>query len=149
MSLSANFYNNTDNPKTVNKTLSAEPVISATITPYQPLSELTGTIILAYDSDLDSANYCSIGTNGTKYYFITDRILLTGGKIQLTLRIDVLMTYSADILNCKAVINRSDTLNNAQILDGAIRHEARQDIEYIDFNNGLSYPEKVIMVCNV
>lgn len=146
MSLSANFYNNTDNPKTVTKTLPETPTHTATITPYQPLSELTGTIILAYNSDLDSANYCSFGS---KYYFITDRILLTGGKIQLTLRTDVLMTYRAAILNCKAVINRSDTLNNAQILDGAIRHEARQDIEYIDFNNGLSYPEKVIMVCNV
>ena len=99
-------YNNTDNPKTVNKTLSETPTHTATITPYQPLSELTGTIILAYNSALDSANYCSFGS---KYYFITDRILLTGGKIQLTLRVDVLMTYKTAIKNCPAILARTET----------------------------------------
>lgn len=145
MALSITFYNTTSNPKEVPKTL-GEPLGNAlTLNPYKPLDQLTGTIIVDYNASWLSANYC---TFEGKNYFITDRKYDIGQKMELTLKVDVLETYWNQIKNCPAVFDRSDTKNNAEIIDGQRRFEAYQDVEYIEFNgSGLTYPERIVMIC--
>lgn len=150
MGLTANFYNVGDNPKKMGKTLGDKLVTEETLTPYQEVSELTGTIIVEYQAALDNCNYCIMGG---KRYFITDRTLMTGQRIQLTLKVDVLDTYQSQILNCDAVFDRSDTLNNCEIIDGVKRFQANQRIDYYNFSlqspKGLTYPNDVILICSV
>lgn len=84
----------------------------ASMTPYRPLSDLTGEITLAYDATGFAANYVMInyGTTETPYtknYFITDRQLLAGGKMLLTLRTDVLTTFRSGVRSVPVVCRRT------------------------------------------
>ena len=109
------FYDYTADNRIINKSLPETPlqtVVSAT--PFRPLSDLTGTLLLAYNATAYAANYCSFGG---KYYYITDRELLTGQKMQLTCRVDVLKTYASAILDLPVWCKRSATLQNKYMLD--------------------------------
>ena len=80
--------------------------------PFRPLSDLTGEITLAYNAIGYRANYCMINygsaeTPYTKNYFITDRQLLTGGKMSLILRCDVLTTYRSGVREIPVVCRRT------------------------------------------
>lgn len=82
------------------------------ISPFRPLSDLTGEISLEYDERGYRANYCIINfgspeTPYTKNYFITDRQLLTGGKMSLFLRCDVLTTYRSGVREIPVVCRRT------------------------------------------
>ena len=82
------------------------------MTPYRPLSDLTGEITLAYDATGFAANYVMInyGTDETPYtknYFVTDRQLLAGGKMLLTLRCDVLTTFRSGVRSIPVVCRRT------------------------------------------
>ena len=82
------------------------------MTPYRPLSDLTGEITLAYDAAGFAANYVMINygtaeTPYTKNYFVTDRQLLAGGKMLLTLRTDVLTTYRTGVRSTPVVCRRT------------------------------------------
>lgn len=115
------LYNISDNPKKLVKNPGNALYTPTTFEPYQPLSDLTGTVLIPYKIKvgndyviLEGANYAKL--NG-KYYFITDRVLEPGGKLRLYLKIDVLMTYAEQIKNCPAVNRRSANLYNAFIYD--------------------------------
>lgn len=80
--------------------------------PYKALSDITGEIILAYNSTGFAANYVMInyGTDEspyTKNYFITGRELLEGGKMKFTLRCDVLTTFRSGVRSAPVVCRRT------------------------------------------
>ena len=107
------LYNVSDNPKKLNKTLGNGTEIQ-TITPYEPVSDLEGYVIVNYNADYMLKNYAAYLND---YYFITDRELLTGGKMKLHLRMDVLMSFQTYIKNCDCVFERSENLFNSYIVD--------------------------------
>lgn len=112
MAFSVSFYNISDPPNKLNKTIPETAAhVAQSASPYEPMSELTGKIILAHVTQADGCNYCSI-TEGsvTQYYFITDTVLLPGGKFEVYLKRDVLMTYSSDIKNMRIVAKRSSCI---------------------------------------
>lgn len=113
------FYNYNGMNNVLQKTLS--PV--ATITgakPFQPLSPLTGELILDYNSDIFGANYCAfLG----KSYFVTDRELLTGQRMRIICRVDVLQTYSAGIKTAPLIPSRSSDQYNSWIYDAQLPFE--------------------------
>lgn len=101
------LYNCNDNRKTINKTLGT-PTVIQTITPYEPVSDLEGYVIVNYNADYMDMNYAAYLNSK---YFIEDRELLTGGKMKLHLRMDVLETFKTDILACPAISERSNSGN--------------------------------------
>lgn len=107
------LYNVSDNPKKLNKTLGNGTEIQ-TITPYEPVSDLEGYVIVNYNADYMLKNYAEYLND---YYFITDRELLTGGKMKLHLRMDVLMSFKTGIVNCDCVLDRATDNYNAYIID--------------------------------
>lgn len=107
MSLTVDFYNYTGEMSVVSKSLGIA-LASPSCTPIQALDDLTGTIIIDYDAAVENANYAKIST---EYYFVTDKAKLTGGKMQINLRKDVLTTYAADIRATPAIIARTQDSN--------------------------------------
>ena len=77
---------------------------------YQLTSILAPQVTLDYDSSVLTAkyNYCYIKEWG-RYYYITDMSCDSGKKIILTLSVDVLNTYKAEIKNCPATVIRSES----------------------------------------
>lgn len=105
------FYDYTDNPIVIHKKIDHDDDTVATplrtlntVIPYEPLSDLEGYLILEYDNIVERANYCYFEE---RYYFIKDREKLIGGKLRLTLRVDVLKTYENQIGQVDVVCKRT------------------------------------------
>lgn len=161
MAFSVSFYNISDPPNKLEKTLPDEPShVAQSVYPYEPMSELTGKIMLDYVPQADGCNYCSI-TDGsvTQYYFITDTVLLTGQRFEVYLKRDVLMTYKSEIKQLNIFVTRcakqasitgpdATTGYNAFLEDPEVRITAAQYIIESPFKlNGanfvFSYPTNV------
>lgn len=111
------FYDYTDNPIVIHKKIDynddtvAPPLRTlTTVVPYEPLSDLEGYLILEYDNVVERSNYCYFEE---RYYFIKDREKLIGGKLRLTLRVDVLKTYENQVDTIDVVCKRT-ALENLQ-----------------------------------
>lgn len=100
------FFDYGGDNRVINKAINeASPLASVSgAKPFEPLSPLTGQLLLEYDATIYAANYAKF--NG-KYYFITDRELLTGGRMRLFCRVDVLKTYSSAIIGLSVMCRRS------------------------------------------
>ena len=75
-------------------------------TPYEPLDDLNGYVILEYNSSYEGYNKAYLSDTG-KYYTITSRSLEPGQKIKVFLEVDVMKTYADKIAGCFAVIERT------------------------------------------
>lgn len=101
MAFSVVLCNCPDPPKKLakNTTIGTSGTISCT--PYEPMSDLTGYIIIDWSGDYEGCNYLTMTETWgdeepqtrTTYYYITDIIKDIGGKMRLYLRRDVLMTF--------------------------------------------------------
>ena len=113
MAFTCNLYKISDPPYTLKKDIGNDKLIRKNIpcSPFEPLSDLKGKIILDYTAAADEANYCSI-TEGTRtrYAFITDRVKGVGGRLTLVLDEDPLMTFKAGILEADILATRASVL---------------------------------------
>ena len=107
--MTVQFYKNASNPKAFEKTLT--PIGSGTtLLPYEPITDISGRILVAYDASTAAANYCTL--DGVPY-FITDRQQETGQRMWIYVRKDVLSMYADQILQCPAVLANAETTYNA------------------------------------
>lgn len=108
-----------------------------TTTPYEPVDDLNGYVILDYNSIYEQYDKAQLYG---KYYTITSHVKEIGGKIRLNLEVDVMKTYSSSILECVAVIERTAANNvktpadevgwNAFLPDGKnVRQVNNQELE--------------------
>lgn len=82
---------------------------AADIEPTEGVDILAPHFILGYDSSYLHCNYlyCS---ELNRYYYITEMTIDTAQRIHVECSVDVLQTYSADILNCMATVTRSESV---------------------------------------
>lgn len=120
--MTVNFYKYTGESKVVKKTLPEPAYTAQTVTPYRPLSDLTGELQLDYNSIYYDCNYADFDG---KYYFITGRQTMPGQQMILTFRIDVLKTYVADnaFQSLPVIPMRSEMQYNSYMLDSKQPHE--------------------------
>lgn len=111
MAFTCNLYKISDPPFQLKKNLDTVLRANISCSPFEPLSDLKGKIILDYTAEADEANYCSIveGTR-TRYAFITDRVKGVGGRLTLILEEDPLMTFKAGILEADILATRASVL---------------------------------------
>lgn len=135
--MNADFYDYQGENNVIVKTLDNTNKIGsvATITPYQPLSDLTGTITLTYNQTIFRSNYCilNFGTAQTPYtknYFVIDRQMIQGGKMILTLLCDVLTTFQSGVLDMQVLCRRTalQHIQSPYILDENAPVETRRNV---------------------
>lgn len=111
MAFTCNLYKISDPPFQLKKNLGTALRANISCSPFEPLSDLKGKIILDYTAEADEANYCSIVEgNKTRYAFITDRVKGVGGRLTLVLDEDPLMTFKAGILEADILATRASVL---------------------------------------
>lgn len=87
--------------------------------------------------------------NRPRYYFITDIKSIAEGVFLVYTKLDVLMTYKAEILNSKADIERSSSNYNLYLNDDFYQAYAYPRIGCMEFPNGFSDSYSYILnVCN-
>ena len=117
MSFTCTFYNISDPPNKLSKTLGTA-IHTATCSPFNPVSDLHGEIIVDYNSAIEAANYCVIeaGTQDhaaegrPRYCYIKDLIKRNGGRLVVELEEDALMTFSTSILDMKILATRASVI---------------------------------------
>lgn len=123
------LYKNHSENTDVQKNLTDEKVINGvsrvSVNILSPVIELQGYEINEY-------NYCYIDEL-KRYYFIEQIVASTNGIIQLTMKVDVLMSYIDDIKASKGMITKNRDYNPYA---GDFEAESRYTLQKYEFPNG-------------
>lgn len=93
------------------------------------------SINIEYDRLIDF-NYVYI-PSFNRYYYVTDITLINYGLYEISLSVDVLMSYKDALYNCKGFIDRNEFTNNPNIVDTKRVIEQGVDIEDISISNNV------------
>lgn len=108
MSFTINLYTTTSDPRQVTKTIN-EIASNIPITPSSSVDILNPTLIIGYNENYLTANYCYI-PDLSRYYYISNISLEIGNIITIQCTIDVLMSFAMEIRNIYATIIRSESI---------------------------------------
>lgn len=106
--MNVTLYSTADDVNVMNKTLTTITNTPISCSPTMDCNNESPIITLAYDASYLSANYAYIDTFGY-YYYITDKTLMTGGRIRLSLAVDALYSCKTQLANCKGLVIRSES----------------------------------------
>lgn len=113
------FYNITDNPFTLEKTLPTPIGSARALAPTGQVNNLNPVVVVAWDSTngnrIVNANYCYIDTFD-RYYFITCG-LDTAKRIVVSGKVDYLYSHAADIKKCPACVLRNENIGSNYVVD--------------------------------
>ena len=129
MAFTCNLYKISDPPATLHKDITSNGKLirgNISCSPFEPMGDLKGNIIIDYSFNSDEANYCSITelsggehpVERTRYAFITDRVKGVGGRLTLVLEEDPLMTHYEEILKQSIEVTRCSKQANSESMSG-------------------------------
>lgn len=115
----------------------------------EPISIINPVVLLSFDVETLKANYAYI-PDYKRYYYISDIIPLTGGRIELHLSVDVLYSFKTDILNSTAIIDKQQNVRNSNVYlnDGSYVTQEKEFHSVINYPNGfLDDGEYILITC--
>lgn len=121
--MNAILYQNSSDRRTVNKAL--RQVGTATYD-YKGACNILNPIIIVKDWNA-ACNYVYITDLG-RYYYVTD-FTINGLVATVTLEIDVLKTYAAQIQSMRCLVDRQEYEVAEDIVDGAIETDCTIELE--------------------
>lgn len=132
------LYNNNSNNKTINKILSSEKIIEGILRNDTNI-EYPNLILKGIYTEY---NYCYIPMF-QRYYFV-ENIIIQGNTTLLECSIDVLKTYSEDILNSYALLNQASNYN--PYFNGGYTYEEKTEFRKYDFQNNFNSEGTIILI---
>lgn len=99
-------------------------------------SVLNPIIVVDTFDGFEKVNYAFI-EQYKRYYFVTDIQPIVGGRLQITLKVDVLQSYADAIANTQAIIERSSSYGNSYIVDSDIVLSNKPNYQTIAFPKSL------------
>lgn len=109
-----NFMKNSSAEIVVNKTVSTSKSLDCNLkmesSVFQPRLIVNGVSIAEF-------NYMQIPDLGNRYYYIDEVITHNQGVLEVVGRVDVLMSFSSDILASSAVIERNENVFSKYVSD--------------------------------
>ena len=86
--------------------------------------------------DIGKCNYFSIPKVG-RYYFITDIVMLHGGRVAISGKVDSLMSFKTDILASTQLIVRQEKKTNNYLIDTEIPLSSKKQIIEHEFGDAI------------
>lgn len=109
------FYNNTGDIRQINKNITS--VLSGITAQITYECSITDPVLqMSYDAKLVNANYFYI-QEWDRYYFVTNRVMLDGNRIEISGHVDVLSSFKNEILNSDCIAERSASNSNPYVID--------------------------------
>lgn len=127
------LYNFSDDVRKIDKTLTNEYQTNAILK--DATSTQNPVINIQTTDNLSQYNYLYIPNFG-RYYFIDDIISVRNNLWQIQCSVDVLMTYSEEIKQCKCLEARNSDQNSKMVIDPDTILTNRKITEVIKFNTG-------------
>ena len=150
----AKIYKTKSAPNVVNKTLS-EVVTFEEVIFKEDTSLLNPTIIINGVSNASSYTIEDIGTSNyfsipkvNRYYFITDITMMSGGRVAITGKVDVLMSFKSDILGSKQLIVRQEKKTNNYLIDTDIPLSSKKQVIEHEFGDSIADSGYYILAVN-
>lgn len=143
--ITINFYNYSDNPKIVNKTLPIPTAFNGLL--YDSTNVFTPTVKIRNSNfDYKFYNYCYIPIL-QRFYFVENVSIIQNNVVELNLRLDLLKTFSQSILNSSGtVVSRENA--NKYIVSRENVYDIRPQFTKIDFsvNSPFNSDGQIIMI---
>lgn len=136
------------------KNLSENSVIGKTKTlVYQTPCEIKGessiinpVLILQYNEQLFASNYVYIPA-WSRYYFIDDVRVLTGGRVEVSLSVDVLESFKDSILELNVILGDTEKTGvNKYLNSDSFVTNCKTKTDIINFPHGLSENGTYILI---
>lgn len=150
----AKIYKTKSAPNVVNKTLS-EVVSFEEVVFKDDISLLNPTIIINGVSNASSYTIKDIGTSNyfsipkvNRYYFITDITMMSGGRVAITGKVDVLMSFKTDILGSTQLIVRQEKKTNNYLIDTDIPLSSKKQVIEHEFGDSITDSGYYILAVN-
>lgn len=139
----AKIFKTNSAPNVVNKVLT-EVVAFDEVIFKEETSLLNPTIIINGVSNSSSYNIEDIGTSNyfsipkvNRYYFITDITMMSGGRVAITGKVDVLMSYKTDIIGSTQLIVRQEKKTNNFLIDTDIPLSSKKQVIEHEFGESI------------
>ena len=150
----AKIYKTKSAPNVVTKTLS-EVVAFEEVIFKEHTSLLNPTIIINGVSNASSYTIEDIGTSNyfsipkvNRYYFITDITMMSGGRVAITGKVDVLMSFKTDILGSTQLIVRQEKKTNNYLIDTDIPLSSKKQVIEHEFGDSITDSGYYILAVN-
>ena len=124
------FYNNTAETNRVDKTnyLTLVSIMNGNL---REETSLTDLVITIQQSEVPTFNYAFI-KSFNRYYYVTDIASVRNNLWEISLSVDVLMTYKEALLNCTGFIDRNEFEYDPLIVDDKLPLKEGQTVK-VDF----------------
>lgn len=139
----AKIFKTKSAPNVVNKVLTEVAAFDEVIFKDET-SLLNPTIIINGVSNSSSYNIEDIGTSNyfsipkvNRYYFITDITMMSGGRVAITGKVDVLMSFKTDIIGSTQLIVRQEKKTNNFLIDTDIPLSSKKQVIEHEFGESI------------
>lgn len=109
---------------------------TVTCTVKEPCELSNPVFILAFDNLVFNSNYCYCENFG-RYYYINERILTSGNRIELHCHVDVLQTYNSAISGLTVTVTRQENIGINHIPDSLLPLDPVKQTRCIDLGNNI------------
>lgn len=130
-----NLYKNTSTPNRVDKT-NYITQIGTLYGAFRDETSVTNMAITIQTTDVPTFNYVYIPIFA-RYYYVTDIRSIRQNLWEISLSVDVLMSYKNAILNCKGFVDRNEFEYSENIIDNKRVIEQGYDVEQSTISNEL------------
>lgn len=141
--MNVKFYTNLSEKNAINKNITLIDDFTGTLR--EESSIIDPVITFTSLSSLSACNYAYIPEFG-RYYFVNDITCVRNNYYQVSMHVDVLMTYKDQILANNAIIERNETQYDLKINDGLFKTQQNPRIAQFEFPNGFSNWDFVLAV---
>ena len=97
--------------------------------------------------DIGTSNYFSLPKVG-RYYFITDIVMLKGGRVAITGKCDPLMSFKGDILASTQLVVRQEKKTNNYLIDTDIPLSSKKQIIEYEFGDAIEDSGYYVLAVN-
>lgn len=102
------------------------------------------TFILSTETNIIQANYMFVPDLG-RFYYIEEKTM-SNGRIYIRARVDVLMSFSSEILDTQVVLERSEDKYNLYLPDNLLPLETPSNVRTIGFDGGFSKNSEFVLI---
>lgn len=109
---------------------------AVTCTVKEPCELSNPVFILTFDNSVFNSNYCYCENFG-RYYYINERVLISGGRIELHCHVDVLQSYSEAISGLTVTVTRQENIGINHIPDSLLPLDPVKQTRCIDLGGNI------------
>lgn len=151
------IYKNVSDNNVINKNI-GEKLYDLQVDLHDDCSLSNPSFILKYTNvneimSVQRANYCYFHNTG-RYYYINDYVMMSGGRIRIDCKVDVLMSFKDYFVNKNFLITRTSQYNyrNVELVDTEIKLSNDKIVSFKEFENDVfikgEFPnEYILTVC--